>query len=48
MKLILTNTNLNFTLQKNARSVICERYERSMVWDAILKEYIELIKTHNV
>lgn len=48
MNQILENAILRLTLQNNARELICERYERSKVWNALLLEYNELIKEHNV
>lgn len=48
MNQILENGTLRLTLQNNARPLICERYERSKVWNAILMEYNELTKAYNV
>ncbi|PIB31204.1 glycosyl transferase family 1 [Maribacter sp. 4U21] len=39
MELLLTNNALRKDLAKNARPMISARFKRSMVWDAVLKEY---------
>jgi glycosyltransferase involved in cell wall biosynthesis len=48
MSQILENAVVRLTLHNNARSLICERYERSKVWNAILMEYNVLIKEQNL
>ena len=39
MELLLTDTDLYNHLQKNARFMICTRYEQQVVWEALLEEY---------
>lgn len=42
---LVNDEGLYHTLRKNARPMICNRYEQQVVWDAILKEYNELLSS---
>lgn len=44
MNRLLVDKNYFSILKQNARKMISERYEQQVVWDALLKEYKELIK----
>ncbi|MEN5058264.1 glycosyltransferase family 4 protein [Sphingobacterium kitahiroshimense] len=44
MTKFLRDKNYFSILKQNARKMISERYEQQVVWDALLKEYKELIK----
>ncbi|MGA6119770.1 glycosyltransferase family 4 protein [Sphingobacterium anhuiense] len=44
MTKFLRDKNYFSILKQNARKMISERYEQHVVWDALLKEYKELIK----
>lgn len=48
MELLLNDTKLYNQLQQNARTMICERYEQKVVWEAILEEYNDLIDERHV
>lgn len=48
MNQILENKPLKLKLQNNARALICERYERSILWNALLMEYNKLITFYDV
>lgn len=39
---LLEDENLNDKLKSNARSMICNRYEQKLVWEALLEEYQKL------
>ncbi len=39
MNQLLNNSKLRTDLEKNARAMICSRFEQKLVWDALLTEY---------
>ena len=39
MKQLIENTELYTHLKQNSRRMIEERYEQSVVWEALLREY---------
>jgi len=42
MKKFMSDKEYCDRLSQKARDMICERYERTFVWDAILEEYKQL------
>ncbi|WP_394907280.1 glycosyltransferase family 4 protein [uncultured Mesonia sp.] len=45
---IMNDRTLYTHLQKNARPMICKRYEQKLVWEALLEEYEGLVEISNV
>lgn len=43
---VLENTELRDRLRKNARTMICERFERSKFWECLLGEYRTLLREY--
>lgn len=39
MKLVLNNPELLYSLKQNSRQMIVSRYNKDIVWEAILNEY---------
>lgn len=48
MEKILSDTDLYQKLKINSRPMIQSRYEQSVVWEALLKEYKTLLKENNI
>lgn len=48
MNKILSDTDLYHTLKMNSRPMIQSRYEQSVIWNELLKEYQTLLKENNI
>ena len=48
MKLLIENAEFREKLKGNARNMITSRYEQQIVWDAMLKEYRDLLNEKGV
>lgn len=48
MERLMTDKNYCEKLKENARMMIVSRYEQSIIWNALLEEYNEIIKKKNV
>jgi glycosyltransferase involved in cell wall biosynthesis len=48
MERLLTNPALYLTLQSNARQMIVERYEQKYLWELLLKEYNDQLRSHAI
>lgn len=45
MKTMLTDHDTRTTMATNSREIICNNYNREVIWEALLKEYQNLTKT---
>jgi glycosyltransferase involved in cell wall biosynthesis len=48
MERLLTNPALFLTLQSNARQMIVDRYEQKYLWQLLLKEYHDQLRSHAI
>lgn len=48
METLLSDTNLYHQLKTNSRPMIQSRYEQSVIWNELLKEYKTLLKENNI
>lgn len=48
MEILLSDTDLYHTLKMNSRPMIESRYEQSVIWNELLKEYKTLLKENNI
>ena len=48
MERLLTDPALYLTLQSNARQMIVDRYEQKYLWELLLKEYHDQLRTHAI
>jgi glycosyltransferase involved in cell wall biosynthesis len=48
MERLLTNPALYLTLQSNARQMIVDRYEQKYLWELLLKEYHDQLRSHAI
>ncbi len=48
METLLSDTDLYHQLKKNSRPMIESRYEQSVIWNELLKEYKTLLKENNI